>query len=580
MTGKAIPKTTSVGPWMLQHAEDRNLRLVRAQSNFEDASVQSLAGNTTVKSSERYISTLETNQHELVVSDETEKPKDLEFPNSFLPRECALHDGVMLQENNIQFVKPKGTNACESEMKRPSTSCLIPVSVQDCGSDTAKQMECQNQEDIEPVSVDSKPAIENYNLDAQFQHDVGLHDHYTTLELGSIDEDHRIDAVSAEDVQVEGDPFNNHIVEHDDSEDKQINLSVESSCRDSSSQPEDKFSPELHNSLMGQIFALNGENDVSKHQEDQDKQKSKDGNIADLNLEVSVHDRRQFKSPGLPLHEHMDQVLKEYEVVNCMIGEPDGNSVNQIKEVFPPIVTGVGLSLADNSAEVFNEENDFENVLELSREPLRCLDTTEAQKVLREVRVEECGEHQRRKKLYQHLLRMGYYWPTMGKDPPAFVKKYFTKWVKAIPLRKATGAIVSNFFRENLVCRFDIPYKIVIDNGTPFINNDIASTLYGYRIKQRKSMPYYPQGNGQAEANNKTLIRIWSTNMLGAELYISLMRFGHTGLQLGRQPNFLFILLSMVQKRSLRWNSKYLQLGWQWSMIWSGMWSLVGNEID
>ncbi|GMN23104.1 hypothetical protein TIFTF001_043636 [Ficus carica] len=87
----------------------------------------------------------------------------------------------------------------------------------------------------------------------------------------------------------------------------------------------------------------------------EEPQKLKDGNIANLNLEVSVHDRRQLKSPGLPLHEHMDQVLKDFEVVNCMIGEPDGNSdlhdpVNQIKEVFPPIVTGVGLSLADNNA--------------------------------------------------------------------------------------------------------------------------------------------------------------------------------------------------------------------------------------
>ncbi|GMN23107.1 hypothetical protein TIFTF001_043637 [Ficus carica] len=78
----------------------------------------------------------------------------------------TIHTNALDKENNIQFVKPKGTNACESEMKRPSTSCLIPVSVQDCGSDTAKQVECQNQEDIQPVSVDSKPAVENYNLDA------------------------------------------------------------------------------------------------------------------------------------------------------------------------------------------------------------------------------------------------------------------------------------------------------------------------------------------------------------------------------------------------------------------------------
>ncbi|KAL6176890.1 hypothetical protein ACLB2K_053522 [Fragaria x ananassa] len=34
--------------------------------------------------------------------------------------------------------------------------------------------------------------------------------------------------------------------------------------------------------------------------------------------------------------------------------------------------------------------------------------------------------------------------------------------------------------------------------------------LKGYGVKHRKSTPYYPQGNGQAEATNKTLLRILS----------------------------------------------------------------------
>ncbi|XP_021809298.1 uncharacterized protein K02A2.6-like [Prunus avium] len=88
--------------------------------------------------------------------------------------------------------------------------------------------------------------------------------------------------------------------------------------------------------------------------------------------------------------------------------------------------------------------------------------------------------------------------------------EYFTKWVEAVPLRKATGAAVSNFIREHIVCRFGIPYKIVTDNGTPFVNKQVNSTLNGYDIKHRCSTPYYPQGNGQAEATNKTLWRILS----------------------------------------------------------------------
>ncbi|CAL2239699.1 unnamed protein product [Prunus armeniaca] len=82
--------------------------------------------------------------------------------------------------------------------------------------------------------------------------------------------------------------------------------------------------------------------------------------------------------------------------------------------------------------------------------------------------------------------------------------------VEAIPLRNATGAAVSNFIREYIVCRFGIPYKMVTDNGTPFVNKQVSSTLSRYGIKHRRSTPYYPQGNGQAEATNKTILRILS----------------------------------------------------------------------
>ncbi|GMN69669.1 hypothetical protein TIFTF001_038715 [Ficus carica] len=60
------------------------------------------------------------------------------------------------------------------------------------------------------------------------------------------------------------------------------------------------------------------------------------------------------------------------------------------------------------------------------------------------------------------------------------------------------------------LAKFGIPYKNFSDNGTPFINNDVATTLCGCGIKHQKSTPYYPQGNMQAKAANKTLIQILS----------------------------------------------------------------------
>jgi ribonuclease HI len=196
-------------------------------------------------------------------------------------------------------------------------------------------------------------------------------------------------------------------------------------------------------------------------------------------------------------------------------------------------------------------------------DPLRCLSLSESQTVMKETHSGECGEHQGKKRLYQLLLTLGYYWLTMKRDMVDFVKachtcqmqanlihthptnlqnmatpwpfhtwgldligpinppsggyiwilvatKYFTKWVEAIPLRKATGTAVANFIREHIITRFGIPHKIISDNGTPFVNKDVREVLEHYRIKHRRSTPYYPQGNGQAEATNRTLLRILS----------------------------------------------------------------------
>ncbi|XP_028058701.1 uncharacterized protein K02A2.6-like [Camellia sinensis] len=88
-----------------------------------------------------------------------------------------------------------------------------------------------------------------------------------------------------------------------------------------------------------------------------------------------------------------------------------------------------------------------------------------------------------------------------------------TKWVEAILMRKADGVGVTNFIRENIICRFDIPKVMLFDNGTSFVNRHVGRLLDAYQIKHRKSSPYYPQGNEKAEATNKILIRILSKMM-------------------------------------------------------------------
>ena len=69
---------------------------------------------------------------------------------------------------------------------------------------------------------------------------------------------------------------------------------------------------------------------------------------------------------------------------------------------------------------------------------------------------------------------------------------------------------MANFMKENIIVRFRVLYRIISDNGTPFVNSKVRKMLEFYQIKHHRSSPYYPQGNGQAEATNKTSMKIIS----------------------------------------------------------------------
>ncbi|KAF7839291.1 reverse transcriptase [Senna tora] len=199
----------------------------------------------------------------------------------------------------------------------------------------------------------------------------------------------------------------------------------------------------------------------------------------------------------------------------------------------------------------------------LKGQPMRCISQTSKQAVMEEVHQGACGEHQGTRKLYEELIRIGYYWPTMEADALAFVRcclpcqklansihapsvelhalstpwpfhtwafdligpinpnsrgkmwilaatELFSKWVEAVALKKANAESVAAFIKENIICRFGLPKKILSNNGTPFINKVVSDLLAQFNIMHDKSSPYYPKGNGQAEATNKSLLRILS----------------------------------------------------------------------
>lgn len=64
---------------------------------------------------------------------------------------------------------------------------------------------------------------------------------------------------------------------------------------------------------------------------------------------------------------------------------------------------------------------------------------------------------------------------------------------------------MTNFIRDNFICRFGIP-KLLSDSSTRFFNMHSWRLLDDYVVDHMKLSPYYPQGNGHAEATNKTLV--------------------------------------------------------------------------
>jgi hypothetical protein len=83
---------------------------------------------------------------------------------------------------------------------------------------------------------------------------------------------------------------------------------------------------------------------------------------------------------------------------------------------------------------------------------------------------------------------------------------YFTRWVKAVPLRRMMHNEVINFVLGHIVYRFGIPQTLTTDQGPSFMATQFKEFGSSLGIKLLNSSPYYAQANGQVEASNKILI--------------------------------------------------------------------------
>ena len=85
---------------------------------------------------------------------------------------------------------------------------------------------------------------------------------------------------------------------------------------------------------------------------------------------------------------------------------------------------------------------------------------------------------------------------------------YFTKWIEAMPTKKAHHQVVMKFLTKNIFTRFGCSTKLVIDNAATLRAKELVDMCESMGIKLVHSTSYYPQGNGLAESSNKSLVRI------------------------------------------------------------------------
>ena len=85
---------------------------------------------------------------------------------------------------------------------------------------------------------------------------------------------------------------------------------------------------------------------------------------------------------------------------------------------------------------------------------------------------------------------------------------YFTKWVEAASYANVTKQVVVRFIKNNIICRYGIPRKIITDNGSNLNNIMMKDMCAEFKIEHHNSSPYRPKMNGAVEAANKNIKKI------------------------------------------------------------------------
>ncbi|BHF62433.1 hypothetical protein SprV_0200541500 [Sparganum proliferum] len=85
---------------------------------------------------------------------------------------------------------------------------------------------------------------------------------------------------------------------------------------------------------------------------------------------------------------------------------------------------------------------------------------------------------------------------------------YFTKWAEAVALPRQDAASVTTALLTTWICRFGAPISLYSDCGANFESRLVRDVCDLLQIHKTHTTPAHPEGNGQVERTNRTIINL------------------------------------------------------------------------